>query len=167
MEKLIETFYIDWKLLIAQGVNFLIVMAVLYYYGIRPLMKLMHERSARIDEGLKNAEIIEENMKKAEIEKQKEIKKGRKEGQQLILEAEKQAEEMRRQKIDKTKKEAEKIVNEARLEIVNQRQKMMHEVKSELGELVLLASGKIASQTIDQKKHQQLINQVIDELKNS
>ena len=74
---------------------------------------------------------------------------------------------MRRQKIDKTKKEAEKIVNEARLEIVNQRQKMMHEVKSELGELVLLASGKIASQTIDQKQHQQLINQVIDELKNS
>ncbi len=167
MEKLIETFYIDWKLLIAQGVNFLIVLAVLYYYGIRPLMKLMHDRSQRIDEGLKNAEIIEENLKKAEVEKQKEIKKGRKEGQRIILEAEKEVEEIRRQKIEKTKKETEKIVTEAKVEIHNERQKMMHEVKGELADLVLLASGKIANQTIDEKKHRQLIDDVIEELKKS
>lgn len=164
MEELIKTFYIDWKLLIAQAVNFVIVMVVLLYFGLKPLMKLMNERSKKIEDGLKNAELIEEKLKNVEQERQTEIDKGRKEGQKIINESEKEAENLRVAKITKTKSDAEKIVKDAKKEIEFERQKMIQEIKSELGELVLLASDKIASKTIDKKKHKDLIDNVIKEL---
>ena len=165
MEELIKTFHIDWKLLIAQMVNFTIVMAVLYYFGLNPLMKLMAKRSKKIEDGIKNAEIIEENLKKSEKQKQQAINQGRKKAQEIIIEAEKKTDQIRQEKIDKTKKEAEKIVTEAKMEIASERKKMIKEVKTELGELVLLASSKVAKATIDKKTHKKLINDAIAEIK--
>jgi F-type H+-transporting ATPase subunit b len=167
MEEIIKTFYVDWHLVLAQMFNFVFVLVVLYLFAVKPLMKLMHERSQRIDEGLKNAEAVEEKLKKIEIDRQQEVKKGRKEAQAIILTAEKDAEEVRRQKIDKAKKETEKIVTDAKAEIQNERTKMMHDVRNELGELVMLASGKIASGAIDEKQHEKLISTVIEDLKKS
>jgi len=165
MDELIKVFHINWQLLIAQAVNFIIVMLVLMVYAVKPLMKLMEERSKKIDDGLKNAVIIEEQLKKTEVEKAKEIKKGRREAQVIIGQAEKDSEEIRRGKVEKTKKEAEKIVGDAKNEIVSERRKMISEVKSELVDLVMLASDKISNQTINAKQHEKLINDVLDELK--
>jgi F-type H+-transporting ATPase subunit b len=165
MDELIKTFHIDWKLLIAQGVNFLIVLTVLYFFALKPLMKIMHERAKKIEESLKNADLIETNLKNSEEEKQKKINEGRRAAQTIISDSEKSAEDLRRQKIDKTKAEVEKIIKDAKAEIEQERLKMVHGVKSELGDLVLLASNKLTGATLDEKKHHDLIEKVIEELK--
>src|SRR3989339_846634 len=164
MDELIKTFHIDWKLLIAQGINFIIVFSVLYYFGLRPLMKLMVDRSKKIDDGLKNAELIEENLSNSEQEKKKAIAEGRKQAQLIIGQSEKDAELVRQEKLAKTKLEAEKIVISAKNEITSERAKMIKEVKSELGELVLLASGKLTADTMTDKQQEKLIDQVLLDL---
>jgi F0F1-type ATP synthase membrane subunit b/b' len=45
MEELITTFHIDWKLMIAQIVNFGLVFALLYWLAAKPLSKLMKDRT--------------------------------------------------------------------------------------------------------------------------
>ena len=165
MDELIKTFHIDWRLIIAQVINFVIVFLVLFYFGIRPLMKIMKERTKKIEDGIQNAEVIEEKLQQAEKDKEMEINKGRKQGQELIAAAEKESDLARKEKLEKTRHEAEKIVSAAKMEIVTERKKMIQDVKKELGELVMLASNKIAADTIDAKKHEKLINDVIDELK--
>ncbi|PIR94426.1 ATP synthase F0 subunit B [Candidatus Falkowbacteria bacterium CG10_big_fil_rev_8_21_14_0_10_39_11] len=165
MDELIKTFHIDWRLIIAQAINFVIVFSVLYYFGIRPLMTIMTARTEKIEGGIKNAEVIEEKLQQAEKDKQKEINKGRKQGQELVVAAEKDSDLLRREKLEKTRLEADKIVTSAKQEIASERSKMVKDVKQELGNLVLLASNKITAQTLDEKKHEKLINQVIDELK--
>ena len=57
MEEIIKTFHIDWKLLIAQAVNFAIVVFALYKFAYKPLLKTMNERTAKIEQGLKDAEL--------------------------------------------------------------------------------------------------------------
>ena len=37
MEGLVETFHLDIKLLVAQSINFLVVLAVLYFFALKPL----------------------------------------------------------------------------------------------------------------------------------
>jgi F-type H+-transporting ATPase subunit b len=167
MEELVKTFHIDWKLLIAQMINFLIVFSVLYFFALKPLMKLMKSRGQRIENGLKNAEEIEAQLKDLEKQKQETLNQAKKEASLIIVNIEVEAEKVRREKIEKTREEAERVVKDAKLEINNERTKMMQEVKSELGNLVLLASDKLTSQTIDRKKHAKLIDQMIEELKNT
>ncbi len=43
MESIISTFHIDWKIIIAQAVNFAVVFIVLYIFALKPLSKLMAE----------------------------------------------------------------------------------------------------------------------------
>lgn len=165
MDELIKTFHIDWRLLIGQMINFTIVLVVLYYYAIKPLTKIMHERTTKIEDGLKNAEVIEKNLAESAKQKQQEINEGRRQAQEIIAKSEEDAEKVRADKVAKTREETKKIVTDAKKEIESERDGMYKELKAELGELVLLASSKIAHDTIDIKVHEKLISNVIEDLK--
>ncbi len=167
MDDLIKTFYIDWKLLIAQAVNFTIVLGVLWLFAMKPLMKIMKEREDKIKASIANAEKIEIAMEQIKKDKEKEVKKGRKEAQALINKAEKEAEDVRRQKLEKSNKETEKILHDAERQIRAERELMVRDVKDELGGLVALALGRIAGGNIDEKTHRKLIDETIDDLRNA
>ena len=73
MEQIIETFHLDIKLLLAQAINFAIVFAVLYYFVIKPLTKVMAERSRKIEKSLEDAEKVEKRLEQTEEEYNKKI----------------------------------------------------------------------------------------------
>ena len=56
MDSLISTFHIDWHLIVAQLVNFAVVILVLWRFALKPLGKLMDERGQTIAGGLENEE---------------------------------------------------------------------------------------------------------------
>ena len=55
MADFFATFHIEGRLLIAQFVNFAIVFALLYFFVIKGLMKLMKGRTETIEKGLTDA----------------------------------------------------------------------------------------------------------------
>ena len=71
MDSIIETFHIDWKTIIAQAVNFGIVFVVLYIFALKPLGKLMKERSEKIEGGLSDAKKSNELLQQATAEYEK------------------------------------------------------------------------------------------------
>ena len=44
MQQLFAAFGINWKLLLIQGINFSVLLAILSYFLYRPLMKVIDER---------------------------------------------------------------------------------------------------------------------------
>ena len=117
MDSLIDTFHIDWRLIIAQMVNFGIVIIVLYKFAIKPLGKLMEERSAKIAGGLTDAKKHKELLGETEAEYKKVIAEARKESQELIAVAKKDAESVREDLIAKAKTDAEKVVTQGKAEL--------------------------------------------------
>lgn len=166
MEELIKTFHLDWKLLLAQIINFSVVIAILWIFALKPLMKIMKEREERIAKSLSDAELIEENLKNSDKEKQKKINEGRKEAQKLINSAEKEAEEIKRKKLEKAQAEVEKVIVGARQQISAERELMVEGVKEEMAGLILLAVNKITKKGIDAKAQERLIDESIREIKN-
>ena len=59
MAELFAAFGIDWKLLLAQSVNFLIVFGGLTYFLYKPLMRALAAREEKIAKGVKDAEEAE------------------------------------------------------------------------------------------------------------
>ena len=49
MDSIIETFHLDWKLFLAQVVNFTIVVFVLWRFAFKPLAKNLAERTRTIE----------------------------------------------------------------------------------------------------------------------
>src|SRR4030043_2475120 len=90
--EIFKSFGIQPALLIAQIVNFLIILILLKKFFYKPITKILEERKKRIEESLKNADLIEERLKKTEEKSAQILDETRKNAQDLIDEAKKESE---------------------------------------------------------------------------
>jgi F-type H+-transporting ATPase subunit b len=163
MSELLTKLGIDWKLLIAQVVNFLVLLFVLWKFAYGPILSMLEKRTRKIERGLKDAEDAGKKLEES-AEKQKEIlKKARVEAKDIVEKAHIQAEKIKSELAVEAKVQAEKIIVSAKAEIEQEKQKTIAEIKSEIGGLVVAATEKIIGEKIDEKKDQKLIESVIND----
>jgi F-type H+-transporting ATPase subunit b len=161
MNELISTFHIDAKLIIAQLVNFAIVLFVLKKFAYGPMLKMMTERTAKIEKGLKDAQ--DAQVKLTEIaEREKEVLvEARKQAQEIVSKSEEVAEKNKQEIIAEAKAQAEKILADAQKALESEKNQMMQEVKGQLAELVVVATEKLIKEKVDSEKDKELIGKVI------
>ncbi len=165
MDQLIQTFHIDWKLLIAQIVNFGIVLGVLYFFAMKPLMKVMNKRSSDIEQSLENAKKVEEELRDAQAKKENIVTEAKKEAQIIAANASKEADKLREEKLHQTRTEMEKLTERAKQDIQSEKEQMMKEAKQELADLIITASSKVIGKEVDAKVNKELIDETITETK--
>jgi F-type H+-transporting ATPase subunit b len=158
MGELISTFHIDIKMIIAQFINFAIVLFVLYKFAYGPMTKLMDERAEKIDKGIKDSE--EAHKKLTEItEKEKEVLvEARKQAQEIVSKAEAVAIKNKEEIVVEAKAQAEKILADSAKKIEQEKNQMMQDVKAQVAQLIVSATGKIIDSKIDAEKDKELIN---------
>lgn len=164
MESLIQTFHIDWKLILAQVINFIIVVLVLWRLAYKPLLKAMNERTQKIEGGLKNAQEAERRLLKIEKEKEKVFRDARFETEKILAEAKTRAKEIEEESKIKTRDEVGKIVFQGKEELRREREKVFKEIKGEVSELVLALAEKVLQEKIDKKEHEHLLKQALHSL---
>jgi F-type H+-transporting ATPase subunit b len=165
MGSLIETFHINWQLIIAQMVNFAIVFAVLWFFALKPLIKTMRERSNTIEKSLNDARKIEENLRKSEEGRVVKIIEAKEEAQKIIEQAGLQAEKNKTETIAKAKEEVNKVVLQGKEQIVNEKDKMLKDIKLEVSDLVVLTTEKLLSKVLDKKIDKKLVEETLKEIK--
>lgn len=148
---------IDWKLLLAQGVNFLILLYILKRFVYKPMLAFLDERSAKIDSGLQNAEAATKRLEAAEKEQESVLASAQKKAREITEEALAAAKRRDAEQLEKTKAEIERMLQASEEAIAGEKERMMREAKAELAELVLTATQKLTGATIDQKKHDELV----------
>jgi len=165
MDELIKTFHIDWKLLIAQIVNFGIVLLVLHRFAIKPLSKTMDRRTAEIAKSLEDAKKIEENLAKIEAEKAAKMLVAKKEAQEIIEQARQQGEVQGSQLIVEAKNEVQTVIAAAKEQIAGEKSKMLKEIKTEVADLVTLATEKILAKVGRPEIDEKIVETALKEIK--
>jgi len=165
MDELVKTFHIDWKLLIAQIINFGIVLAVLWFFALKPLMKLMNKRSQDIEKSLQDAKEVERKLREAEETKGKVILEAKQESQIILERTAKEAEKIREEKLLETRQEVEKIVQKTKADLLLEKEKMVREAKEEVGGLIIAASSKIIGKNLDNETNKKLIEETVKQVK--
>jgi len=161
MDELISTFHIDVKLLIAQAVNFAIVFAVLYYFAIKPLVKILQERSKKIEDSLKNAERVERELEETRDAKEKILDKARMEASKILVETEKKAEGRREEILKDAKKEIEVIITKTKNDLQKQKVETISEIKAEAGELVVEAVRRVLEDKMSSEVDRKYVDEII------
>lgn len=165
MDEIINVFHVDIKLLIAQLVNFAIVFIILYFFAIKPLMKLMKERTSTIEKGIENAENFDKKLENLAKEKEEIITKARKEAQSIIEESKKNVEEHKKETVEKTKTEVKLIIAKAKEDVEDMKKKMAKEVKEESMDMVISVCKKVLGETITKDIDKKVITKHLKELK--
>ena len=86
---------IDWTLLVAQLVNFTILITILYYLLYKPMLDMFQKRKNTISRSLKEAKKIEEDLKNLEQVKETEMREARIQSKGLVTKATVTAEEQK------------------------------------------------------------------------
>ena len=158
--KLIDALGLDWKILLIQLGNFLILLWLLKKFGFGPIMKFVEERTATIEEGVKNAEDAKTLLANAQEEQQKLLAEARTESQSIIAAARDHANQQGEALVQESKAEAQKVVDKAKRDIASEHQQMLDSAKSEISELVLTATEKVLRQKVDDSA---LVDQLVQE----
>ena len=164
MDSLISTFHIDWHIIIAQLVNFAVVFAVLYYFALKPLKKLMDERSATISGGLDNAKKQEELLKAQQTEYDAVLAKARVEAQNIMKDVKKDAEQKRAQILAMAQDESKAIFENGKKQLGDEKMKMLDDAKKELVTLVVSATSKVLGENVGEKIEAKLVEDSIKKI---
>ncbi|MFA6098228.1 MAG: F0F1 ATP synthase subunit B [Patescibacteria group bacterium] len=165
MDELVKTFHIDWKLLVAQLINFGIVIGVLWYFALKPLLKTMNKRSGDIEKSLKDAEEIEKKLLQADKSKDRIVIEAKKEAQIILEKSYKEAEKLKEQKLHETRSEMEKIANKAKADLLMEKDKMIEQARHEVGGLIITASEKIIGKSVDTEINKKIIEETLNQAK--
>jgi F-type H+-transporting ATPase subunit b len=149
--------------LIAQLVIFLLVLFILYRLAWGPLLKILNERRARIAQGVEATQRALQELEAAEKERQAKLEEARREAQAMLDRITKQAEDLRKELEAKAREQAEALTAKARAEIQQERQKAVQDLRSQVADLAVMAAGRIIGESLDAKKHRELIERAIEE----
>ncbi|MFH1326236.1 MAG: F0F1 ATP synthase subunit B [Candidatus Falkowbacteria bacterium] len=164
MNEVISTFHVDIRLLIAQAVNFAIVFIILYYFGIKPLMKILTERSKKIEDSLKNSEKIEKELTKTQVKREEIIKQAKQEANAILAEVEKKSDVRKAEMMAKAKEEIENIVTKTKEDLEVEKKIMIKHVKEEAAEMITSSMGKILGEKIDRGIDKNYIEKTIKDI---
>lgn len=155
---------INGKLLIAQIINFLILLFLLSKLLYKPILKMMDERSDKIESGLKAAKKSQESLVKAEEEAEKIREKAYKESNEILANAKAQSEKQQKELVAKAEAQADQIRHHAAEESLAAKEKALKEAKGEISGLIVLALEKITKNKISLKEKQELANAAAKEI---
>ena len=161
MESIIDTFHIDWKIIIAQAVNFGIVFTVLYVFALKPLNKLMSERSEKIAKGINDAKENAQVLANTRAEYEAALSKARTEADKIFEAGKKEADAKRQQMLAEAKEEVAVMVQSGRETLEADKTKTVAEAKKEIVSLAMKAAEKLLGE-----KGQNWNEKAIKELEN-
>ena len=149
--------------LIAYLVNFVILLAVLYAVGYKPILRMLDQRSERIRESVETVERVRQEAAQQQADMEKRLDVARQEGQSLLAQAREMADRYREEERERARQEAEAFIARARADIQRERDEAIDEVRSHFAELAILAAERVIERSLDESVHRDIIERVLEE----
>jgi F-type H+-transporting ATPase subunit b len=149
--------------LIAQLINFTILLILIGWACKRWLFPMLDERRKRIQEGLDASEEAKRRLAQAETDAGAELEKARQEGQALIGQAQQMAARVQEEGRQAARADAEALLERARSEIQLERDAAIADLRREFADLTITAAERVIRRSLDRQAHRELIEEVLAE----
>ncbi|MFA5247789.1 MAG: F0F1 ATP synthase subunit B [Patescibacteria group bacterium] len=158
---LIKVLGLDWKVLLAQFINFAVLLFVLFKFAYKPMFKFLDDRKDKIEKGIENAARAEDRLKEITEKELEVLKKAKVEAVEILNKAQLEAEEIRKRELTKTREEIGKIINQEKENMRQEKAEVLRDIKSEVSKLVISSVEKVLEEKIDSKKDEEIIKKMI------
>lgn len=154
MSGIFDAFKIEWQLLLAQLLNFLLLMAILYTFLYRPVLNMLAQRKERIAQSMKDAERVSAAAQEAEQEKARVLEQARREAQEVRAQATRDAERIAQDVRARAEQEATDIRMKAQSEARLQMETAVTDANKQIADLAILATEQLLGRELAQKDEQ-------------
>ena len=145
---LLEKFGVEWRYVVWQIISFIIVLAVLYKFGIKPVVATMEERNRKIESGLKHAEEMQAKLAAAQQESAAIVKKANTEATKIVEEARKSAKDYVDRQTQEASTKANELMSKAQQAIELEHKKMLADARTEIARLVVTTTERVLAKKL-------------------
>ena len=152
---------INLPVLVAQLVNFTILLVVLRLVAWGPLTKMLDNRRERIRESLSAADAAKAQVAESERRVQEQVEAGRREAQNLIAQAQEISTRIQADARTQSLADADATLTRARNEIQLERDTAIADLRKEFADLTISAAEKVITTSLDKNAHKRLIDEAL------
>lgn len=152
-------------MLIAQLVNFLILLYVLKRFVYVPMTRFLDARREKIAQGLRDAEESEALRQKVKVESEEIVHLAKRQAKDIVEQAHGQAKDAQAAILEKAQEEAREIVRAAEKRSQEERDAFVARFRTEISELVVLAAEKVVGKKWNSEEDQKMIEEVVGEMR--
>lgn len=159
-----EQLGIEPKLLLAQIINFAIIIVVLTKLLYKPILSMLDKRKKEIEENVKLTEKLHQDEEKMNERRQKLLIDARKEGHAILEEMRKAAKEEEKEIIGRAHKEAEAMNQKGKQDVMRLKEELMKDVRKEAVGLAGAMAQKLLSRSLTNADKHAIIAKNLKEL---
>lgn len=152
-----EKLGIEPSLLLAQIVNFLIIVVVLTKLLYKPILGMLEKRKKEIEEGLAITERMRAEEEKLAARKEKLLSEARKEARIILEDGKKQGKDAEREIVAGAHKEAGEIIQKAKHEAASVHAALEGQIRKEAVELAAAMTKRLVAGVLSVGDHHKLI----------
>ena len=158
-----EALGINLVYLISQIVNFTLLALLLYFVAYKPVLRMLDERSARINQGIQDAEQASRRAAEMEQDFERRMAEARRQGQEIVAQATQASERAGQEILERAREESRAQIERAREEIARERDLAMADLRRQVAELSLMISEKILGEALDEQRQHRLIADFLEQ----
>ena len=142
-------------LLVAQIVNFAILVYLLRMFLYTPILNMLEQRKEKIAQSMKDAERVNAAAREAETEKGKVLEAARREAQEIRAAATRDTEKIAQEIRSRAEQEATDIRMKAQVDAKAQADQLLADANRQIADLAIAATEKLLGRELAKKEDQQ------------
>lgn len=163
--ELLHQFGFDPILLLAQIVNFVIVLWVLKKFLYKPVLTMLEERKRTIEEGLEKAERAQKLLEEIEEKEKNILKKAQQEALRILEDARNSALNIAKKAEEDALKQSERIIKETKEQIAQETQEVEKRLTLHISTIAVEFLKKTVGDLFTEETQEKIMQQAIKELK--
>lgn len=145
-------------------VNLLILFWLVKHFAFDKVNKILKERKDLIENTISKADEDLEKARILKLQNEREISSAREEGKEIVSQYKTKADDVYKEIVEDARREAGSIIEKSKVEINRERTKAKEEIKTQAVELAVFLAEKALGDSIDEKKHRELIDDYISKV---
>ncbi|HSE46211.1 MAG TPA: F0F1 ATP synthase subunit B, partial [Gemmatimonadales bacterium] len=163
MGQAVDALGLNLPQLLAQIVNFFLLLVILRLTLYKPVLRMLDERKQRISEGLNAAELARAEAAQAQANIQDQLDAARREGQDMVANAQNIATRIQAEAREQASRDREAALERARAEIDLERDRAIAELRGEFADITVRAAERVINQSLDRQAHERIIDETLAE----
>lgn len=158
--ELLQKLGVDWKLLMAQILNFTVLLAVLSLFVYRPLLRVIDERRARVRQSMEDAEKIAHEKEEIAKARQEALRKIDQECGAFLEKAKNDAERLKADILRAADAEAKNLLAKGHEQLRSERAQTLQEMQKVLATAILQMTEKILEREFSPRDQERVLTHI-------
>lgn len=162
--EIVKEFGIEPTLLVAQVVNFLVILYILKRFLYKPVLAMLAKRKSEIAQGILDAENAHKLLEKTQEEEKKVLQKAQAQAKALLEDAKKQAQEIAKEAEQDLKKRTALMLAETKSQIAQEAQEAEGRILKNVTKISIQILQQSLSGLVSTRAQQEILEKTLKEI---